>query len=418
MLPPLSAPSSQATRNGRAVRDADPVELVRRVGVGVEMEDGVAVGAVALGEHAQRGERQRVVAAEHERHRAGAEDLAQALGERLVRADEIGGRGGGVAVVDDLEQLERVDAERHVRPPPAAAVVGRADRAAGRSARPGDARCRRRRARRAPPRRLPRGPPGRARAAARRRCDRRRRPAARRRGRCGCPRPCGPASQIEGLRSSSKSSSNSSSLCASSRRLARRRGRVRCAHQVDRHRAHLRDDLGEAELTGALEAARGAARGTRGEPAHLGVAARRLVQRGGERPGRGGQVAERKRQLLGRITAGAQVARHVAGEHARVADGVVDVASAARVAHQLRASRAAARATSGRSRARRPVRARTGGCLHRARAPPASAASAWAGSRLLECVGDAAERAAELAEDRLDRAADEQDRDPAGRRAR
>ena len=97
------------------------------------------------------------------------------------------------------------------------------------------------------------------------------------------------------------------------RRFAGRGGRIGGTHQVDRGGAHLRDDLGEPQLAGALEAARGAARGARGEPADLGVVAPRLVQCGGERPGGGGQVAERERELLGRFTAGAQVARDVTG---------------------------------------------------------------------------------------------------------
>ncbi len=107
--------------------DPDAVELRPRVRVRVEVDDRVAVGAEALREHAQRGQRERVVAAEDERHRAGGEDVAEDAGELLVRAVQVAGRGLGVAVVDDVEHGERVDARAQVRAAVAALVVPRAD---------------------------------------------------------------------------------------------------------------------------------------------------------------------------------------------------------------------------------------------------------------------------------------------------
>ena len=80
------------------------------------MQNRVAVGAVALCQHTQRGQRERVVAAEHERHGARVEDLAQASSKGVVRAGEIARRRRGVAVVHDGQHLERIHAERWPMP--------------------------------------------------------------------------------------------------------------------------------------------------------------------------------------------------------------------------------------------------------------------------------------------------------------
>ena len=76
----------------RAVRDPDAEELRGRVGVGVEVHDRVAVAPVVLGQHAQRRQRERVVAAEHERHRPRGERprAARPRGTRGMRARSAG----------------------------------------------------------------------------------------------------------------------------------------------------------------------------------------------------------------------------------------------------------------------------------------------------------------------------------------
>ena len=69
-----------------------------------------------------------VVAAEDDRDRAGVEYLADGLLDRVVRPRGVGRQHGRVAVIDDLQDVERVDLRLQVRP-------GRAARGADRSRR-------------------------------------------------------------------------------------------------------------------------------------------------------------------------------------------------------------------------------------------------------------------------------------------
>ena len=98
----------------RPVRLAHPEDLGARVRVGVEVDQ--PDRAVRRARTPARRDRDRVIAAEHDRDRAGGHHLAHRLGDRAVRAHMVGGQHGRVAVVDDAQLRERVDPRLQVRP--------------------------------------------------------------------------------------------------------------------------------------------------------------------------------------------------------------------------------------------------------------------------------------------------------------
>ena len=117
MLPPSSTPSSTARENGCPWSGSVPPRIdLAGVGVRVEVDDAEAVGAVVGGERAQDRQRDRVVAADHGRDRAGGQDLADARLDRRVRGEDVARGRVGVAVVDDRELLVGIDAELDARP--------------------------------------------------------------------------------------------------------------------------------------------------------------------------------------------------------------------------------------------------------------------------------------------------------------
>jgi hypothetical protein len=69
--------------------------------------------------------------------------------------------------------------------------------------------------------------------------------------------------------------------------------------------------------------------------AHLLAVPGGVVEVGGERPHGHAELVHRRRQLGRRVASRAQVAHHVAGEHARVADREVHMAGAALEAIEL-----------------------------------------------------------------------------------
>ena len=86
--------------------------LVPRVAVGVELDE--RERPVPAREHAQLGERDRVVAAESEREDAGLDERREPLLDLAVRALGVSRRDRHVAVVHDRERLDDVDLERRV----------------------------------------------------------------------------------------------------------------------------------------------------------------------------------------------------------------------------------------------------------------------------------------------------------------
>lgn len=127
-LRPAQHPLFHGHPEGRPMGQAHAVERGRGVGVGVEMQHGVSVGSVPLGQRAHRGQGERVVAPEHERHGAGGQYLSQPPLQRTVRALKVGRRDLSVAVVHHSQHLERIESEGHVGASIAPAVVGRANR--------------------------------------------------------------------------------------------------------------------------------------------------------------------------------------------------------------------------------------------------------------------------------------------------
>ena len=105
------------------MRDLDAEDLGARVGVGVEVDE--ADRGAAGGAGADVRLRDRVVAAEHDRDRAGRDDLADRALDRLVRAGGIGRQDRRVAVVDHPQLGHRVDLRLEVR---AGRAARRADR--------------------------------------------------------------------------------------------------------------------------------------------------------------------------------------------------------------------------------------------------------------------------------------------------
>ena len=88
----------------RAVGDLDPEDLGAGVGVGVEVDQ--ADRAVLGGAGADVGLGDPVVAAEHDRDRAGVEHLADRALDRRVGARGVGGQHRRVAEVDHPQLLE------------------------------------------------------------------------------------------------------------------------------------------------------------------------------------------------------------------------------------------------------------------------------------------------------------------------
>ena len=86
--------------------------LVPRVAVRVELHE--RQRAVLLCDHAQLGQRDRVVAAEREREDARVDDRREPLLDAPVRPLGVARRDGQVAVVDDRERLAEIDAEPRV----------------------------------------------------------------------------------------------------------------------------------------------------------------------------------------------------------------------------------------------------------------------------------------------------------------
>ena len=116
--------------HGRAVRALDAGEVGRGIGVRVEVDDADRAGTVVVGDrrHVRVGDR--VVAAEHDRDGSGRADLRDPPADRVVAARRVTRNRLGVAVVDDLQDREGIDAEQHVRPRgrQAASLVSLADR--------------------------------------------------------------------------------------------------------------------------------------------------------------------------------------------------------------------------------------------------------------------------------------------------
>ena len=154
------APRFDEPEHRRAVRALDAEDL--RPGVGVRVEVDQPDGPAARRDRGDARLGDRVVAAERHRQRAGVDDLADDPLDRRVRGRGIRGHDGRVAVVDDAQHRERVDAGLEVR-------ARRARRAPDRPRREPRARDGRRRgrrsARRRSPRRSRRAPPAPARAA-------------------------------------------------------------------------------------------------------------------------------------------------------------------------------------------------------------------------------------------------------------
>ena len=159
------------------------------------------------------------------------------------------------------------------------------------------------------------------------------------------------------------------------------RGRRRAfggAHQVDRDGADLADDLGRQQRRLAVVDPLGRARGAQGDLAEVAAALGVLVV-GGEDPDRVGQLAHGARELRGGLAV-ADLARRVAGQHARVADRGVELRHRGLVApHEVQLAAAAA-ARSARSRSRPGASPRARRRRRRCRARRCSARSARAGS--------------------------------------
>ena len=90
------------------------VDDVGGVGVGVEVDDADVAVAVHVGDGGGGGPRDRVVAAEDDRHDATGCDLVDARPDVGVAALGLAVRAVRVAVVDHLEVLEDLDAEVEV----------------------------------------------------------------------------------------------------------------------------------------------------------------------------------------------------------------------------------------------------------------------------------------------------------------
>ena len=98
----------------RAVAGQVALDDVGRVGVGVEVDDADVAVAVDVGDRGGAGPRDRVVAAEDDRHDAARGDGVDALADVGVRALGLAVRAVGVAEVDDLQPVEDLEAEVQV----------------------------------------------------------------------------------------------------------------------------------------------------------------------------------------------------------------------------------------------------------------------------------------------------------------
>ena len=96
-------------------------DLRSGVGVGVEVDE--SDRPARCGDGTDIGLGDRVVAAEHDRDRAGRDDLPHRVGDRGMARRRVRGQNGGVTEVDDSKCRERVDAGDEV------ASRGRARRA-------------------------------------------------------------------------------------------------------------------------------------------------------------------------------------------------------------------------------------------------------------------------------------------------
>ena len=95
----------------RAVAGEDAPVVVGGVGVGVEVDDPDAARPADLGDRGRARPRDRVVAAEDDRDRAGRGDLADLAVDQGVAALDPRGDDVRVTGVDDGQELERLDAE-------------------------------------------------------------------------------------------------------------------------------------------------------------------------------------------------------------------------------------------------------------------------------------------------------------------
>ena len=113
----------------RAVRALDAEHL--RAGVGVRVEVQQADGPAPCGDRAHVRLGDRVVAAEDDRDRARVDDLPDHALDRRMRGGCVGRDDGRVAVIDDPQDVERVDLRLEMRPRRAARRTDRARREAG-----------------------------------------------------------------------------------------------------------------------------------------------------------------------------------------------------------------------------------------------------------------------------------------------
>jgi hypothetical protein len=86
----------------------------RRIGVGVEVDEADVAAAEGAGDGGGAGEGDGVVAAQDDGYGAGAGDFADLGTDGIVGALDVAGDDLAVAVVEDLEELERLDVEVEV----------------------------------------------------------------------------------------------------------------------------------------------------------------------------------------------------------------------------------------------------------------------------------------------------------------
>ena len=87
-----------------------------RVGVRVEVNHRVAIGAELRVHGLEHRVRQRVVAADHDGHGVGGKCSARGFGQQCVRPRQVAGDHVDVAPVDDAQLLQRIDAGVYARP--------------------------------------------------------------------------------------------------------------------------------------------------------------------------------------------------------------------------------------------------------------------------------------------------------------
>lgn len=102
------------TSHGCAMTGEISVDPISGVGVGIEMHDSDLAVTVFVG-HCGRGRpRDRMVTPENDRHDAPRCDLGDSLLDVGVAGLGVSVRAMGIAVVDDFEMIEDLDAEIHV----------------------------------------------------------------------------------------------------------------------------------------------------------------------------------------------------------------------------------------------------------------------------------------------------------------